>query len=281
MKTVYEGKPEGIEKYINKQLPPVVYIWRDLILYIGQLPTNEYHRIAVDTFSMNLEQPYSITTDEGQPWENIKNVLWLANCPHQSVFDDDVMVFCFMEPTLRICNLIKKKMQHDKREYLVKLENEKEAIDTFTYLYNQRPDANITWDILCSVFNPTHSSHTDYMNHSLDRRIHAVTTMIKQNPEHNYSIKYFADHVNLSTSRLEHLFKQQTNISIARYRMWIRIKQFAKLIGLKKTLTEAATETGFVDASHFNRTFKYIVGMIPSAFFLSPKGIEILVADDF
>ncbi len=119
------------------------------------------------------------------------------------------------------------------------------------------------------------------MNHNLDRRIHAVTTMIKQRIEHNYSIQDLADHVNLSTSRLEHLFKQQTNISIARYRMWTRIKQFAKPIGLNKTLTEAALETGFVDAAHFNRTFKYIVGMIPSTFFLSPKGIEILVADDF
>jgi transcriptional regulator GlxA family with amidase domain len=118
------------------------------------------------------------------------------------------------------------------------------------------------------------------MNHSLDGRIHAVTSMIKQNPRHNFSIKDFADHVNLSTSRLEHLFKQQTNISIARYRMWIRIKQSAKLIGLKMSLTETATETGFVDAAHYSRTFKYLVGMSPSTFFQSPKGIEILVADD-
>jgi AraC-like DNA-binding protein len=281
MKTVYEGKPEGTEKHLDRQLPPVVYIWRDLVLYIGQLPPNKHHRIAVDTFSINIEQPYSITTDEGQSWENIRSVLWLANCPHQSVFGDDVMVFCFMEPTLRICKIIKQKMYSDKGEYLVKFKNEGEAIDTFTYLYNQRPDTDTAWEVLCSLFNPSHTNHTDYMNHNLDRRIHAVTTMIKQRIEHNYSIQDLADHVNLSTSRLEHLFKQQTNISIARYRMWTRIKQFAKPIGLNKTLTEAALETGFVDAAHFNRTFKYIVGMIPSTFFLYPTKISILVADDF
>jgi AraC-like DNA-binding protein len=186
-----------------------------------------------------------------------------------------------MEPTLRISNYIKKEMCSEKEGYLDTYNNEGESVDTFTYLYNQRPDTDTAWDILCSLYNPNHTHNTDYMNHNLDRRIHAVTTMIKQRIEHNYSIQDFADHVNLSISRLEHLFKQQTNISIARYRMWLRIKHYINLFCSNRSLTEAALETGFVDAAHFNRTFKYIVGMIPSTFFQSPKGIEIIVADDY
>ena len=118
----------GDRMVINRQLPPIIYIWHDLVLYIGQLPPNTTHSIAVDTFSMNIEQPYSITTDGGQSWENIRSVLWLANCPHKSIFYNDIMVYCFLEPTLRICNLIKEKMALPKGDYLVKYNNETEAI---------------------------------------------------------------------------------------------------------------------------------------------------------
>ncbi len=268
-------------KHLNKQLPSVIYIWHDLVLYIGQLPPNKHHSIAVDTFSINLEHPFNVTLDEGKSWKKLRSVLWPANCPHQSIFNDDVMVYFFMEPTLRICSLIKGKMQFDKGDYFVQFNNEEKAIDSFINLYNHRPDIDTAWHFLCSIFNPGHTSYTDYINHSLDKRIHTVTSLIKQAPEQNNPIRDFAKHINLSPSRLEHLFKQQTNIPIARYRMWLRIKQYAKLIGLKKTLTDASIEAGFVDAAHFCRTFRYIVGMTPSSFYLSPKGIEILVANDF
>jgi two-component system response regulator YesN len=71
----------------------------------------------------------------------------------------------------------------------------------------------------------------------------------------------------LSVSRLSHVFKEQTGLTIVDYLTNTRI-EYAKelLISTNKSCTEVCFEAGYNNQSYFTRTFKDIVGLTPRNF---------------
>jgi len=71
----------------------------------------------------------------------------------------------------------------------------------------------------------------------------------------------------LSVSRLSHIFKEQTGLTIVDYMTNARI-EYAKelLISTNKNCTEVCFEAGYNNQSYFTRTFKDVVGVTPRAF---------------
>lgn len=70
----------------------------------------------------------------------------------------------------------------------------------------------------------------------------------------------------LSSSHFQRLFKQEFSISPMRYIQSLRIDKAKELIIRGNPMTEVALATGFYDQSHFNKYFKMLVGMRPSAY---------------
>lgn len=70
----------------------------------------------------------------------------------------------------------------------------------------------------------------------------------------------------LSSSHFQRRFKQEFAISPMRYIQSLRIDKAKELIIRGNTMTEVALATGFYDQSHFNKYFKMLVGMRPSAY---------------
>jgi AraC-like DNA-binding protein len=87
--------------------------------------------------------------------------------------------------------------------------------------------------------------------------------MIRDN--RSVSLVNFAQSVNLSPSRLRHLFKAETGLPPARY-VRMRKMQEAKLLLETTFLTvkEVANRVGLSDESHFVRDFKQIYGSPPA-----------------
>lgn len=74
-----------------------------------------------------------------------------------------------------------------------------------------------------------------------------------------------ANSVHLSTSRLNHLFKQSTGVSYRRYRMWSQLAYFMRNVKQTGSLTQSALNSGFSDAAHLSNSYQKMFGITPSA----------------
>ncbi|HBG28857.1 MAG TPA: hypothetical protein DDX75_17365 [Phycisphaerales bacterium] len=90
---------------------------------------------------------------------------------------------------------------------------------------------------------------------------------IRKHFNQQVSIDEVAHSAHLSVSRLSHIFKEQTGLTIIDYMTNIRI-EYAKelLISTNKNCTEICFDTGYNNQSYFTRTFKEVSGVTPRQF---------------
>jgi AraC family transcriptional regulator len=98
----------------------------------------------------------------------------------------------------------------------------------------------------------------------LDPRIVAALRLIRASPASHLPLGQIAAAVSLSPSRLVHLFREQTHISIKRYSLWLRVHAAYRLMASQRSLTEIAYRAGFADSAHLSRAFRRMLGLNPS-----------------
>lgn len=69
----------------------------------------------------------------------------------------------------------------------------------------------------------------------------------------------------LSSSRLRHLFVEQTGLPFKTYLLWLRLTRAVTIIAAGSSLTMAAHDAGFSDSAHLSRTFRRMFGVAPTA----------------
>ncbi|MEH7012697.1 helix-turn-helix domain-containing protein [Neobacillus niacini] len=109
-----------------------------------------------------------------------------------------------------------------------------------------------------------HRQNTDRI---LDPRVEEVLTILTHYLQDQYSITELAKRVNLSSSRLAHLFKEQIGDSIIETRNKIRLRQAARLLEFTtRTIGEIAADVGFMNPFYFTKQFTAFYGKSPTAF---------------
>lgn len=109
--------------------------------------------------------------------------------------------------------------------------------------------------------------------HTYDERISSIFQLLDTCKCNDHSIKYLADTVFLSSSRLSHLFKEQTGIPLKSYILLHQIERAFGELFSGKNITQASMIAGFDSPSHFASTVKKMMGMPVS---LSLKDSEFL-----
>ncbi|KAB2351720.1 helix-turn-helix transcriptional regulator [Actinomadura rudentiformis] len=72
--------------------------------------------------------------------------------------------------------------------------------------------------------------------------------------------------VNLSESRLAHLFSEEVGLPLRPYVQWLRLQRAAELVAAGASVTEAAHGAGFADGAHLSRICRRMFGIAPSEF---------------
>ena len=113
---------------------------------------------------------------------------------------------------------------------------------------------------------------------STNPMVDEIARLMKEDLTHSYSMTELAEYVNLSPTRLVHLFKEEVGVPIRRFRQWHRMRVVAALIAKGDTLTDAALGAGFADSSHFSRAFRNMFGITPSSVFGRAANVRIVIA---
>jgi AraC family transcriptional regulator, arabinose operon regulatory protein len=98
----------------------------------------------------------------------------------------------------------------------------------------------------------------------VDLRVRQVINLLSEDLSRPFNLDTLAASVNLSPSRLRHLFKSETGLTPAQYLKRLRIEGARKLLeGSFLRLKEVMPRVGVGDESHFVRDFKKAHGLPP------------------
>lgn len=94
-----------------------------------------------------------------------------------------------------------------------------------------------------------------------------VISLIEQDIRNTPNYDALARYVNLSWSRLSHLFKAETGLSLNQHLRTVRMKRAKSLLETTfLSVKETMLAVGFTDVSHFVREFKSIYNVTPSQY---------------
>lgn len=101
----------------------------------------------------------------------------------------------------------------------------------------------------------------------MDRRIQIVSSAIDRDFRHAWSTEGLARLVNLSPSRLRHLFKAEMSKTPAQYLKHLRMREAEILLRTTfLSVKEIMNRVGIVDESHFGHEFKRAYGLAPTKY---------------
>lgn len=111
----------------------------------------------------------------------------------------------------------------------------------------------------------------------MDARIRKILLLMEDNLSLGLPLGRMAQSVNLSSSRLSHLFKSELGMSPAQYLKTLRMKKARGLLeNTFLSVKEIAIQVGLGDGSHFVQDFKKSYGLTPiqyrNAFVLTRGG---------
>jgi len=101
----------------------------------------------------------------------------------------------------------------------------------------------------------------------MDYRVSAVIALMERHLDQKTSLRELARSVQLSPSRLRHVFKAETKITPTQYLKLLRMREAKKIIEATCfAVKEAMIRVGLSDKSHFERDFKQAFGLTPAQY---------------
>lgn len=101
---------------------------------------------------------------------------------------------------------------------------------------------------------------------SLPKLIQDTLAYIDANFTRDISLQDIADAMNISSSRLCHIFKDQMGVSLWNYVIVQRINYAQSLLNTDAAITDVCYECGFRDYAHFIKVFHKLSGVTPGQY---------------
>ena len=102
---------------------------------------------------------------------------------------------------------------------------------------------------------------------AMDRRVQQIRRTLQQENASRLKVRDLAASVNLSVSRIQHLFKEQNDMTLGQYIKALRLRRAKQLLETSYlSVKQIVAELGRNDQSHFCRDFKKIYGISPAKY---------------
>ncbi|MCM0611101.1 helix-turn-helix transcriptional regulator [Marinobacter sediminum] len=100
----------------------------------------------------------------------------------------------------------------------------------------------------------------------LDPRVQKICDQLRAELPEKVEVQLLADSVGLSSSRLSHLFRQQTGVPLRRFLLHLKMNRVLAHWEAGKSMSRLALEAGFYDQPHFVRTAREMFDALPSEY---------------
>ena len=121
---------------------------------------------------------------------------------------------------------------------------------------------------ICIPTDKNVDMHNDENNY-----VNRLKQIILNAPEEIFLIADMAHCISVSPYHMIRQFKAVCGLTPHQFQIQCRVRKAQKLLEEGKSVTEAAYATGFCDQSHFDRCFRKIVRLTPSAYKQSVKSL--------
>ncbi|MFC0213365.1 helix-turn-helix domain-containing protein [Paenibacillus chartarius] len=151
----------------------------------------------------------------------------------------------------------------------------KRVYRAFRNILQHSRERTLLWAELCEVrIGELLLMLAEQRNRSLDPRVEQVRHLLTLRMKEPVRIEELAAAVGLSASRLSHLFKEQTGMSVLQALTEMRLRQAALLLEHSgRSATEVAYDVGFGDYRHFASLFRRRYGVSPRGYVQSRPGL--------
>jgi AraC family transcriptional regulator of arabinose operon len=208
-------------------------------------PDREQRATPGDITLIRPGTPHRYGTVKGHRW----HFVWAhftADIGETSLLPDDVLIHQRIENTS-----LQQRIHH-----------------AFERVIADATERSLYWQELCqSALREIILLVAQRVHNRIDPRIQEVLYLLSTRMQESKRIDTLAQSIGLSTSRLSHLFKEHTGLSIIEALNGMRIRQAALLLKhTDRNASEAALDVGFLNYNHFINQFRKHYGMSPSAY---------------
>lgn len=99
----------------------------------------------------------------------------------------------------------------------------------------------------------------------IDERVLQCIRLIRNSEVSTVQLQQMSNKVFLSPSRLSHLFKEETGLTLKQFALHCKLIKSLQAMHSQQNLIEASLVGGFSDQPHFTKTFKKSFGITPSS----------------
>lgn len=242
---------------------PQFFMWPDRALYLGPSFDPDAHRHHAVQMCVGVNGAFRISLGRGELWHEARGALVGSEVTHQISSQQTAMAFLYLE---REFGDYRASLQYISSTEMCVLKADLDA-SLLESLVNAGqgctlPDAHQLSDRMLSFFGIQLT-----VKAAIDPRIARVLAKLDQTPDAQCAGKELESIACLSSSRLQHLFRQQVGVPIRRYSLWLRLRRVLTRAAAGDTLMAAAHTAGFSDSAHFSRVFRTMFGIAPSRLF--------------
>ena len=252
--------PVEDSRFQKPATPTLLFSWGARALYVGPSLRLSPHRNAVAVLAIGIDQPFGVASDPAVPnvgYRSCRTALIPPNTLHHFDIKQGRAAFLYVDARSRDLEHLQSFAAERTANASFDLSIENELID----LSAQLSDRTIDWKQarcrLVEHLEARPSLRMDDRTERLVERLHA-------DPAERTSLADIAGQLQISESRLMHIFKRDLGIPFRRYRLWVSMGAAIRSIRKGATLTDAALEAGFSSSAHFSASFRQMFGIEPS-----------------
>jgi AraC-like DNA-binding protein len=247
-----------------------LFFWTGQFIYIGKAVDTSIHDHHVVQIIISFDEAIEIKLP-GSSIKKLKAAIIDSDQPHECRTYNNKFLLLNIDPATKIGIALKKNYLVNKKIAELPVEKASEFIGKLNIELDGEQTSN---EIFLITQQFLHTLSYIEETKIFDDRIVKVLELLNQQNDIPLKIGELAGKVFISPNHLIHLFTNQVGIPIRKYILWRKLLIALQEIITTKNITQAALEGGFSDAPHFNKTFKRMFGLSPSALLKNSQIIQ-------